>query len=303
MTLVQLRTFCCVVEEGSFHRAAERLFTTQPAVSQQINALERYYGIKLLVRKGKKISLTPEGRFLYEQAKQILSAIDQIPIKLEEVRKSSINSISIGASSLAGTYILPTAIHKYRQLYPNDKIFVEIGYAQDIIQKVHEHKLDFGFFGENPSYLEDEELEFLPVGKDKLVFAVWPGHKWANRNMVIPPELQEETFLYSKRGSSMRRLVEAYLQKEGVIKLNSILEVGNIEAIKKGILDRLGVSIVSYFGIREEILKNELIAVPLLHLEKVSRNFVLVHHKDRKLNTYEIKFYEILRDVVGKYNL
>ncbi|SMB98501.1 DNA-binding transcriptional regulator, LysR family [Thermanaeromonas toyohensis ToBE] len=300
MTLRQLRTFCCVVEEGAFRRAAERLFMTQPAVSQQINTLERYYGIKLFVRRGRKLSLTPEGRFLYELAKQILSTIDEIPARFEEIRSAGINTISIGASSLTGTYILPTAVNKYRRLYPGDKISLEIGYAQDIIQKLRERQLDFGFLGKNPSWSEDGELEFLPVGKDKLVFVVWPGHKWADRDMVMPGELQEETFIHSKQGSGMRALVEAYLQKEGVAKPNSIVEMGNIEAIKKGVANRLGVTIVSYFGVREEILRNELIAVPLLRLDKVSRDFVLVHHRDRKLNSSEIKFYEILREVIAK---
>ncbi|WP_231967732.1 LysR substrate-binding domain-containing protein [Thermanaeromonas toyohensis] len=237
---------------------------------------------------------------MYELAKQILSTIDEIPARFEEIRSAGINTISIGASSLTGTYILPTAVNKYRRLYPGDKISLEIGYAQDIIQKLRERQLDFGFLGKNPSWSEDGELEFLPVGKDKLVFVVWPGHKWADRDMVMPGELQEETFIHSKQGSGMRALVEAYLQKEGVAKPNSIVEMGNIEAIKKGVANRLGVTIVSYFGVREEILRNELIAVPLLRLDKVSRDFVLVHHRDRKLNSSEIKFYEILREVIAK---
>lgn len=233
MTLKQLRTFCCIVEEGSFHGAADRLFMTQPAVSQQINALEQYCGTKLLVRGSRKLSLTPEGRFLYELAKQILSAIDEIPMRFEKGRRAGMKAISIGASSLTGTYILPLAINKYRQLYPGDKISLEIGYAQDIIEKLRECKLDFAFLGENPGWAESEELEFLPMGKDKLVFVVWPGHRWADRDMVMPAELQEETFIHSKQGSGMRALVEAYLQKEGVGKPNSVVEMGNIEAIKK----------------------------------------------------------------------
>ncbi|HHW06995.1 MAG TPA: LysR family transcriptional regulator [Clostridia bacterium] len=297
MTLRQLRTFCCVVEEGAFHKAAERLFLTQPAVSQQINLLERYYGTKLFVRKGRKISLTPEGRFLYELAKQILSAIDEIPVKFEELRSTGIKTISIGASSLTGTYILPTALNIYRRLYPGIKISLEIGYAKDIIQKLRERQLDFGFFGKHPSWSENGELRFLPVGKDRLVFIVWPGHKWANREMVMPDELKEETFIHSKEGSGMRALVEAYFQKEGVAKPNSTVEMGNIEAVKKGVVNRLGVAIVSYFAVREEISRKELIAVPLFRLDKVSRDLVLVHHRDHKLSSSEIKLCEILREL------
>lgn len=95
----------------------------------------------------------------------------------------------------------------------------------------------------------------------------------------------------------MRALVEAYFQKEGVAKPNSTVEMGNIEAVKKGVVNRLGVAIVSYFAVREEISRKELIAVPLFRLDKVSRDLVLVHHRDHKLSSSEIKLCEILREL------
>ena len=107
MNLHQLRIFCAVVEEGSFRQAAEKLFLSQPSVSQHVASLEKDHSIRLFERKGRTISLTPEGRALYVLASDLLRQADEIPARFRDMQALRSGRLETGVSPFAGYYILP----------------------------------------------------------------------------------------------------------------------------------------------------------------------------------------------------
>ena len=115
MNLHQLRIFCTIVEEGSFRQAADRLFLSQPSVSQQVAALERSFEVRLFERRGRSITLTPEGRALHVLASELLRQADEIPSRFSDMRALRSGRLEMGVSPFAGHHILPGTLASFRR--------------------------------------------------------------------------------------------------------------------------------------------------------------------------------------------
>lgn len=298
MTIQQLRTFCTVVEEKSFHKAANRLYMAQASVSQQIASLEKYYAVLLFIRNGRFFSITPEGLALYKWATEILSLIDVIPEKLKELSWQSEGKLVIGASTLAGNYILPPVLKKFNERYPNIKLSVQTGCGNEIIDQVRNGTIDLAIVGKNLHWVNDPKMNFHPVAIDTLSLVVPKDHPWSKREMVYPSELTEAyTFIHSRPGSAMRSMVEHYLKQEDVLP-KSIIEMSNHETIKRAVEEGLGISLISTVCVSREIANNQLVAVPLLNLNKVARQFILVSKQRQEHNSLEKSFIDTLISLI-----
>ena len=189
LTFQQLQTFCLVVEQRSFGRAAECLYMAQSSVSQQIAALEREYGVPLFNRVGKRCIVTPEGRVLYEAAKEIIALISSIPQRIKDTRSLANGQLRLGASSTVSTYLLPPILRKYREKYPQIDLLVKAGYGYKMVDLVRAGEIDLALVGHNLNWLADPSLKARRVSRDYLSLIVWPGHKWCDRSLVEPQEL------------------------------------------------------------------------------------------------------------------
>ena len=116
MTLDALRCFCAIIEVGSFHRAAERIHRSQPAVSQQMRTLEDEIGNLLIERK--TCSPTPTGRLLYDRARHILNEIESLARELEDFDEDEARELRVGTSDTTAMYFLPPIVRKFSDLMP-----------------------------------------------------------------------------------------------------------------------------------------------------------------------------------------
>lgn len=298
MTIQQLRTFCAVVEEKSFHRAAERLYMAQASVSQQIASLEKEYAVRLFVRRGRSFSITPEGSAFYDWTQEILSAIDAIPHKLKRLQTQSEGKLVLGASTLAGNYILPPILKRFKEVYPKVELSVHTGYGNEMVERIRRGAVDLAIVGKNLHWTQEAEVRFQPVAKDGLSLIVAKDHPLAKREIVYPQELSGAyTFIHSRPGSAMRSMVEHYLKQESVVP-KSVLELGNHETMKRSVEQGLGIALISTVCIGEELASGRLIKVPLLHLDKISRQFVLVSDSAREYSHLEKAFAAILLELL-----
>ncbi|HML33145.1 MULTISPECIES: LysR family transcriptional regulator [Sporomusa] len=298
MTIQQLRTFCAVVEDKSFHRAADRLYMAQASVSQQIAALEKYYAVLLFIRSGRSFSITAEGLSLYKWAKEILALIDAIPDKFKELHRQSEGKLVLGASTLAGNFILPPILKQFKETYPKVELSVHIGYGNEMVERVRNGTLDLAIVGKNLNWVNEAEVKFLPVAIDHLSLIAAQGHPLTKRKIVYPQELVGPyTFIHSRPGSAMRSMVEDYLKQENVTP-NSILEMGNHETIKRAVEQGLGIALISTVCISREIASGQLVNIPLLNLSKVSRQFILVSKQRQEYNNVERSFIDILAGLI-----
>jgi len=295
LTLQQLRTFCAVLEERSFNKAAERLYTTQPSVSQQIAALEQYFGVKLFKRVGKHFRITPDGYQLYKLAAQVLEIVDCMPLQLQKLRDLACGSLNIGASTLTGSYVLPAVLRTFQEKYPGVEISLHTGFAFEMINAVKKNEVDIALVGEDPTWKGDPELEVRPLGKDSLSLILWPEHPLATRTHLSASDLASEVFIQSRQGSAMRSMVERYMSSSGIQPRRQI-SMGNLEAVKRAVEQHLGVAIVSTVSIQRECQDGSLVRINLEGLDKVQRDFLLIWPRARELSTAEMVIAELVEE-------
>lgn len=289
MNLNQLRVFHVTAKAQSFTRAADALFLTQPGISKHIKELEEYYDTRLFDRLGKKVVLTQAGEILYEKTEIIFNMIDQLKVEIDELQGLNRGALNIGASITMGIYILPVVLGRFRSMYPNIDVRVDIALNQQIAEMVIGNSIDFGFLGASVS---DDRLKLEPCYKDELVVIMPSNHEWAHRNAIKPHELLRQPFILSRRGSGTRVVIEERLGRIG-ISLKNTLEFGNTEAVKKAVEAGLGVSIVSKVAIKREEHLGVLRALGISGVD-FRRTFYFAYRKDKYLSNLDKTFLQFI---------
>lgn len=290
MDLNKLRTFCSIAEKGNFSAVAEDLFMSQSAVSQQIQALERRYGVVLFDRGSKGATLTEPGRILYNKARKILDIEDEINQEFDDLRGLKGGELHVGASTTVGNFLMPFYLGEFKRQYPEVKVSMMVENTRII-----EDQLLAGLFPlavvehetQNPSLVKES------IERDQLVLFVAPGHRWAEQGSVTREELMEEPFITRELGSGTREVVEQKLKESGVDKLNVTMELGNSAAITTAVAAGLGVSILSRRVVLAQLESNMLKQVPIDGV-KLEREFYLVTVADRYSSPASLKFREML---------
>ncbi len=276
MELRQLRTFVAVVDCSSFSRAAEELNLTQPAVTAQIQALERDLGARLLERLPRQVLLTPAGEALLPYARGIVNLEREGKEALAALQGLRAGCLRVGASPTIGTYLLPQVLGEFKRRYPGLRVIAEIEPSQRVAEALAMHALDLGLV-EAP--VQSDALEIAPFLTDEMVLAVPAGHPWAGRSSIRLEELAHEPMIVREPTSSTRRLVEGRLRAAGV-EAQPALELGGIEAIKNAVAAGLGVTFISRVALSGEGLQR-LVVVPVEGLD-LRRPLYRLLHKQRQ---------------------
>ncbi len=290
MDLIKLRTFCSIAEKGNFSAVAEDLFMSQSAVSQQIQALERRYGVVLFDRGSKGATLTEPGKILYEKAKKILAIENQINQELDELRGLKGGELHVGASTTVGNYLMPFYLGEFKRRYPDVKVSLIVENTRIIEDQiisaifplaVVEHEVN------NPALIKDA------IEKDELILFSSPEHRWADGGPVSREELIREPFITRELGSGTREVIEEKLRAGGVNDLNVVMELGNSSAITTAVAAGLGVSILSRRVIHAQLESGMLKQVRIQGLS-LERDFYLITVADHYLSPASERFREML---------
>jgi DNA-binding transcriptional LysR family regulator len=275
MDLMQLEMFVAMVEEGSFHKAARRVFRTQPAVSIAIRKLEQEIEAPLFDRSNRNsYVLTDTGQLLYSYAKRLLNLRDEALTAIQELHNLQSGRIRIGANESTSLYLLPKIILAFRQQYPNVKIEVFRQISTKLPHELRERNLDFAIISFKP---DDSDLEASPIMRDELVFIVSPRHRLATRQLVHIKELGAESFImHNVRSPSREKVIETFRRFQ--VPLNTRIEIATIETIKRFVAMELGVSFVPMMCVQEELARGELVIVPVEEL-RYERTLWLVRRR------------------------
>ena len=260
MDLMQLEMFVAMVEEKSFHKAAERVLRTQPAVSIALRKLEQEIGAPLFDRSNRvSYNLTDTGDVLYAYAKRILNLRDEAKLALQELHSIQSGRVRIGANESTTLYVLPKLIVAFREQYPNVKIEVYRHVSTRLPLELRERNLDFAILSFPP---EDKELEAFPIMSDQLVLIMSPEHRLASRDRVSIKELGGESFIaHNVRSPSREKVIEAFRRFQ--TPLNIGIEIATIETIKRFVSMKLGLAFVPLMCVQEEVSRGELAVVPV----------------------------------------
>ncbi len=292
MDLIKLRTFCSIAKKGNFSAVAEDLFMSQSAVSQQIQALERRYGVTLFDRGSKRVTLTEPGRILYQKAQKMLELEDEINHELDDLRGLKGGELRVGASTTVGNYVMPFYLGKFKQLYPDVKVSLIVENTRIIEEKLLAGEFSLGVVEHE---VQNPSLESIPVERDELVLFVGPDHRWAEGKAVTKDELMQEPFITREAGSGTREVIEQTLNKAGVTQLNVALELGNSSAIKTAVEAGLGVSILSRRAVHAQ-LESRLLKPVSVKGVALERDFYLICVADRYLSPDSLEFKALLEN-------
>jgi DNA-binding transcriptional LysR family regulator len=290
LTLHRLRLFVAVLDEGGVARAASREHISQPAVSEHLRGLEEHFGVRLFERVGRGVCATAAARQLepyVRQAIQILKAAEQLAADLQGVRAGS---LTVGASSTPGTYLLPHALGRFRVEYPGVALELRIRNTEQVEKWVASGEVELGVIGDTSdqtgSFTSDPWLE------DELVVLVPKHHALARRGSMSAVALASEPVIAREHGSSTRRTTERFLGKLGIT-LDPVMELGSTEAIREAVAAGLGIALVSRYAIGHNDPR-----VAIVRLDGVGwgRRFTIIRRADTSLGPAATRFRKVLFD-------
>ncbi len=281
----KLKVFCTVAETRSFSKASEIIHLTQPAVSLQIQALEEIFETKLFDRSSNTVMLTPAGEILYKYSKEILNLYASAERAIGGLTGLVKGSITVGASTTIGNYLLPAVIAEFRKQHPKIKIHLLVGNTKRIVELLKGGVIDLGLVeGETSRY----KLTMEKLIADELTLIVSGRHSWAKFAEVSVLDLMKVPFVFREEGSGTRQVIESYFDKGGIsvqnMNISSIL--GSNEAIKEAVENGIGVSILSRWAVRKELRYGALKAIRFKEFE-MRRDFSLLFNRN-SISTYSV---------------
>lgn len=294
ITIQQMEAIISLVEEGSFSRAAKRMLLTQPALTKNIKNAEDCLGVRLANRSSAGISLTPEGKIIYDYARRVVKLRNEAREKVIALSKNAGGNIYLGASTIPANYILPHALSSFRKTNPDIRIHIKTADSEAAMDMVLDNEVEIGCIGKKPL---NNKLAAEPLWKDRLVLVVPKLHPWRKKKSITLPELLNEPFVIREKGSATRELFEISLKKSkstNLSQFNICGELGSSEAIKEAVIAGLGVSVISIYAVSRELSQGFLFEVPIQGCS-MERNFYLIYKRQFDFRPFHKTFIDFLK--------
>nr|YP_009511578.1 lysR transcriptional regulator [Melanthalia intermedia]AXI97455.1 lysR transcriptional regulator [Melanthalia intermedia] len=264
-TLDQLRILKAIIKEGSFKRAADSLYVSQPAISLQIQNLEKQLSIPLFERGNKKATLTEAGNLLLRYGSRILALCEETCRALEDVQNLQGGTLIIGASQTTGTYLMPRLIGLFRQRYPQVNVQLQVYSTRLISWSVANGQVDLAVIGgEVPSELK-EVLQVTSYAEDELALILPTSHTFSKLPYIQKEDLYRLRFIALDTQSTIRKVIDKVLNQHDIdsTRFKIEMELNSIEAIKNAVQSGLGAAFVSVSAIAKEL------ELGILHWSKI----------------------------------
>ncbi|APD47652.1 MULTISPECIES: LysR family transcriptional regulator [unclassified Synechococcus] len=281
-TLDQLRILRAIASEGSFKKAADSLYVTQPAVSLQIQNLEKQLDVSLFDRGGRKAQLTEAGHLLLSYCDRILGQCQEACRSIEDLHNLKGGSLVVGASQTTGTYLMPRMIGLFRQKYPDVAVQLQVHSTRRTSWSVANGQVDLAIIGgELPSELNDL-LQVVPYANDELALVLPVKHPLSRLSELHKDDLYRLGFVCLDAQSTTRKMVDHLLSRSGLElqRLKIEMELNSFEAIKNAVQSGLGAAFLPVVSIERELATGSLQRLPVADL-LVRRQLKLITHPAR----------------------
>lgn len=290
MEMKQLRSFIAVVDYGSFTKAAEKTYTSQPTVSAHIKALEEELGVQLIARDTKNLRVTQKGKELYDCACGMLALQQRMLDKWEDEDRKV---LSIGVSTIPSGYILPGLLEGFRKEFPDVVISIHQSDSEEIEDAVEKGTCDVGLVGEEPGV----GLLSVPIAEDKTVL-IAPDMP-AFRKMVKAKDwkkLLAQPMLFREKGSASRKSAERLIELLGkdLRDLDVAASLNDQEAIKNLVEHGFGISFLSALAATDRAKEGRLLVLDT-GLPEAKRTFYLIRRKNVQLSESAENFIKFIQ--------
>ncbi len=301
----RLQVFHTVAKLLSFTKAAEILQMTQPAVTFQIRQLEESFNVRLFDRSHNRIDLTEAGRRMFEYSERLFELYREMENSIRDVTGNVSGSLRMGATVAIGDYVLPKLLVAFKQSFPNVNIQLKLGTTTGITSMVENSSIDIGIID---AQLDNKMIGTENITYDEMVVACSPFHKLAHSTAVEIHDLVAHSLVMLEQGSGIYTDFSRYLINNNLSydKLDILMELGSIEAIKNAIESGLGVSVLPRSALAKELELNTLKAIKLSPSFTNTLCFVYKKQKFPVLNIQELidfahKFYNTPTKVGENY--
>jgi DNA-binding transcriptional LysR family regulator len=290
MHLETLKVFCDVVETRSFSAAASHNFVTQSAVSQQIRALEERYGRRLLERTRGNVQLTPAGEILYQVSKEIVQRYQDMEARLQALTQVIAGTVRVATVHSIGLYELSAQMKRYLKAYPQVHLHLEYSRSTKIYEDALRGNIDLGVVA-YPS--RRPGISVIPFRQDRLVLVCPPSHPLARHRQVSIRKLDGLPLVGYERDIPTRKETDRLLRRYG-IQVRYVMELDNVETIKRVVEIGTGLAILPEPAVRPEVKGRSLVAVQLSD-EVFLRPLGIIHRQGKHFSPAAEKFIEFLR--------
>ena len=291
MEIDQVETFLAVATFGGFHRAAEALRISQPAVSARIRALEDSLGVKLFGRSRGGLMVSEAGRIFRPHAEQLLRTASLARQAVHEAQPASGVPLQIAAALSISVYFLPDVLKRFQRAHPNVIVSIRAGHSKEVLDMVLNEEAEIGL----ARSLQHPEVETITLREDPLLLVAHPRHSPAHSQRAHLERVASWPLIFYDRGSSDWTLTHSLFRRAGLVP-NVALEADSIETAKRMVERGLGFSFLPQLAVGREIRLRKLVTVKLLDAEPLQRSLDVIHPRRRPLRPEARAFLQMVRD-------
>jgi DNA-binding transcriptional LysR family regulator len=291
MEIDQVETFLAVATFGGFHRAAEALRVSQPAVSARIRALEDSLGVKLFARSRAGLSLSESGKTLKPYAEQLLKTASLARQAVHEQQPGMGGPLRIAAALSISVYFLPDVLKQFRRRYPKVSIEIRSGHSKQVLEMVLSEEAEIGL----ARSLQHPEVETLSLRDDPLLLVASAGRDSKYTRRAKLDQVANWPLIFYERGSSDWTLTASLFRRAGLVP-NTAFEVDSIETAKRMVERGLGLAFLPQLAVSREVRAGSLSTVKILDAEPLGRSLDVIHPRHRALRLESKEFLDVMRE-------
>ncbi|MFP4356491.1 MAG: LysR family transcriptional regulator [Phycisphaerae bacterium] len=291
MNVKVIKTFCDLVESGSFSEAAKLNNVSQSAVSQQVAALESELSTQLLCRGGANALPTEAGEAFYKGGKEIAGRFERMLIEMRAADDAERGVLRIGTIYSVGFYILDELIREFLTAHPEIDLHVEYTHWNHINAAVLRGEMDLGVVAYPQRH---RSLDIIPMTDEQLVFVCAPEHELAESEQIQPAQLAGCRFVAFQPNIPTRKHIDKIIRASKV-KLEIALEFDNVETLKRAVEVNAGVSILPETTVRDEVEDGYLKSIPISRPERWIRKLGIIRRKGKEPGEAENEFFQLIR--------
>ena len=295
-TFRQLEVFEAIARVGSFTRAAEELFLTQPTASIQIKKLTDAVGLPLFEQVGKRIYLTDAGKALQSTCHEIFDKLNNFEMLVANMQGLKQGKLRLAVVTTA-KYFAPRLLGPFCKLYPGIDVSLKVSNRERLLERLSGNQDDLYVLGQPPEGLE---VVYEPFLDNPLVVLAPNNHPLVGKRNISLQRIVKEPFIMREPGSGTRIAVER-LFREHKLELNVRMELGSNEAIKQAIVGGLGISVLSRHTLALDAAMGQLVTLDVEHFP-IERQWYAVYPADKQLSIVAKTFFEYLRSATDQVN-
>ena len=297
MDFPQLEAFLEAANRGSFRRAADALYLSQPSVSARVQALEDEVGVALFHRTARGVRLTDMGRTFLPFAQRSMDTLRRGKEVLESVRQTSTGILNIATARVIGTYVLPETLHQFHQLHPDANLHIKVGGSSEVLQMVVNEEVQLGL----ARFMQHPDVDALHLYDEEAVLVVHPEHPFARTGAAAMAQVAQEPLIVydpGDPGSSYFQFINRVCRDAGVtpkVEMN----LDSVEAAKNMVQLGLGISFLPRSGVRRELDSGSLSLIALTGTPVVLLPTYVLLRRSQQHGPVVVAFLKLLQETYG----